>query len=150
MVNLAALLPSWKLALEADCKSHQTVDSYITGVRLFLKWCAETATAPVLERQIVRQWVKSLQDGGAAPATARSRQMALKRSISRPETETGDTGIEDTFYVTVDDSLGIRNHPLGPHKITIPISVSIPGITINQPPVFDQQATVVSMIRRPA
>jgi hypothetical protein len=34
-VDLAALLPSWKLALQADRKSKQTIDAYVTGVRLF-------------------------------------------------------------------------------------------------------------------
>lgn len=78
-VDLAALLPSWKLALQADRKSRQTVDAYTTGVRLFLEWCADTGAAPVLDRTTVRTWVTALLDGGAAPATARTRQMALKR-----------------------------------------------------------------------
>lgn len=78
-IDLAALLPSWKLALQADRKSRQTVDAYTTGVRLFLEWCEEQGHAPVLDRQTVRAWVKELLDGGAAPATARTRQMALKR-----------------------------------------------------------------------
>jgi hypothetical protein len=37
-IDLAALLPSWKLALRADRKSPQTLDAYTTGVRLFLQW----------------------------------------------------------------------------------------------------------------
>lgn len=78
-VDLSALLASWKLALQADRKSEQTVDAYTTGVRLFLEWCADNGRAPVLDRETVRTWVTSLLDGGAAPATARSRQMALKR-----------------------------------------------------------------------
>ena len=79
VVDLSALLPSWKLALQADRKSKQTVDAYTTGVRLFLEWCAEHGHAAVLDRQTVRTWVKELLDGGAAPAPARTRQMALKR-----------------------------------------------------------------------
>lgn len=78
-VQLAALLPSWKLSLQADRKSKQTVESYITGVVLFLRWCAHNGHSPALDRALVRQWVTDLLDGGAAPATARSRQMALKR-----------------------------------------------------------------------
>jgi site-specific recombinase XerD len=46
---------------------------------LFLRWCAEKGHAPALERSLVRTWVTELLDGGAAAATARSRQMALKR-----------------------------------------------------------------------
>jgi site-specific recombinase XerD len=78
-VDLTGLLPSWKLALQADRKSRQTIDAYTTGARLFLRWCDENGHLPVLDRSLVRQWVTSLLDGGAAPATARSRQMALKR-----------------------------------------------------------------------
>jgi site-specific recombinase XerD len=78
-VDLAALLPSWKLALQADRKSSQTVEAYTTGVRLFLEWCADSGHAPVLDRVTVRSWVTELVNEGAAPATARSRLMALKR-----------------------------------------------------------------------
>ena len=72
-VDLAGLLPSWKLALQADRKSPQTIDAYTTGVRLFLRWCAEEGHAPALDRTLVRGWVTALLDGGAAPATARTR-----------------------------------------------------------------------------
>ncbi len=78
-VDLAALLPSWKLALQADRKSRQTVEASTTGVRLFLEWCEQNGHPPALDRTLVRTWVTSLLDGGAAPATARTRQMALKR-----------------------------------------------------------------------
>jgi site-specific recombinase XerD len=77
--DLAALLASWKLSLQADRKSKQTVDAYTTGVRLFLEWCEDNGHDPVLDRTLVRTWVKDLLDGGAAPATARTRQMSLKR-----------------------------------------------------------------------
>src|SRR5215203_5562889 len=70
---------SWKLALQADRKSAQTIDSYTTGVRLFLEWCANSRKQAELDRTLVRSWVTDLLNGGAAPATARSRQMALKR-----------------------------------------------------------------------
>jgi site-specific recombinase XerD len=78
-IDLAALLPSWKLALRADRKSPQTIDAYTTGVRRFLAWCAEQGHAAVLDRHLVRSWVTDLLVNGAAPATARTRQMALKR-----------------------------------------------------------------------
>jgi hypothetical protein len=67
VVDLAALLPSWKLSLQADRKSTQTVDAYTTGARLFLEWCAENENAAVLDRPTVRQWVTVLLDGGAGP-----------------------------------------------------------------------------------
>ena len=48
-------------------------------MRLFLECCEDKGHTPVLQRPVVRTWVKELLDGGAAPATARTRQMALKR-----------------------------------------------------------------------
>ena len=48
-------------------------------MRLFLAWCAEQGHAAVLDRHLVRSWVTDLLANGAAPATARTRQMALKR-----------------------------------------------------------------------
>lgn len=92
-VDLAALLPSWKLALQADRKSRQTVDSYTTGVRLFLEWCADNGHAAALDRVLVRTWITDLLDGGAAPATARSRQMSLKR-YSAWLLEEGETEVD--------------------------------------------------------
>lgn len=65
--------------MQADRKSRQTIDAYTTGARLFLEWCDENGHPAVLDRPTVRAWVKALLDGGAAPATARTRQMALKR-----------------------------------------------------------------------
>jgi site-specific recombinase XerD len=91
-VDLAALLPSWRLALQADRKSRQTIDAYTTGVRLFLEWCEDNGHMPALDRALVRSWVADLLGGGAAPATARTRQMALKRFsawlVEEDETDT--------------------------------------------------------------
>lgn len=71
-------MPSWKLALREDRKSPQTIDAYTTGARLFLDRCDKNGHTPALDRNLVRVWVTHLLAGGAAPATARSRQMALK------------------------------------------------------------------------
>ena len=67
---LAALVPSCKFALRADRKSPQTIDSYTTGVRLFLAWCAEQGHAATIERHLVARWVSDLLAAGAASATA--------------------------------------------------------------------------------
>jgi site-specific recombinase XerD len=77
--DLSSLMASWKLSLRADRKSPQTIDAYLIGVRLFLEWCEKNDRTPALDRNLVREWVSHLLDSGAAPATARSRQMALKR-----------------------------------------------------------------------
>lgn len=78
-MDLLALLPSWTTALRAERKSVQTVESYGLGVTLFARWCAEQGHVAALDRSLVRAWVTHLLDSGAAPATARTRQMALKR-----------------------------------------------------------------------
>jgi site-specific recombinase XerD len=76
---LADLLPSWQLALRAERKSPNTITSYSEGVLGFLRWCADTGTAPELSRTAVQAFTAALLDAGAEPATARSRHMALRR-----------------------------------------------------------------------
>jgi site-specific recombinase XerD len=78
-VDLDGLLGSWELSLKADRKSPATIDGYLRGVRLFLRWCADHDQPPVLDRPTVRAWIAQLMDNGAEANTARTRQMALKR-----------------------------------------------------------------------
>jgi len=40
-LDLPALLPSRTTALRAERKSFQTVDSYMLGVTLIVRWCVE-------------------------------------------------------------------------------------------------------------
>lgn len=77
--NLAELLSSWELALRAERKSPQTIKSYGDGVRRFLAWCSAEGVPAVLDRRTVSGFVAALLDGGAEPATARSRHLALRR-----------------------------------------------------------------------
>jgi site-specific recombinase XerD len=77
-VDLGALLGSWELALRAERKSAQTVKSYGDGVRRFLAWCDAAGTPPVLDRPTVA-FIAELIDEGAEPATARARQLSLRR-----------------------------------------------------------------------
>ena len=77
--DLAALLPSWELALRAERESPPTVKAYGDGVRRFLAWCAENDRPAVLDRKTVAAFVADLLDAGAEPATARSRYQALRR-----------------------------------------------------------------------
>ncbi|MGH3968890.1 MAG: tyrosine-type recombinase/integrase [Steroidobacteraceae bacterium] len=78
-LDLAALLPSWELALRAERKSVQTIKSYGDGVRGFIGWCEKHHHRPALERDLVKGFVADLLDGGAEPATARARQLAVRR-----------------------------------------------------------------------
>ena len=77
--DLAVLLPSWELALRAERKSPQTVKTYGDGVRQYLAWCAHEPVPADLSRASVVGFVAALLDGGAAAATARARQLAVRR-----------------------------------------------------------------------
>jgi len=79
MIDLAALLPSWELALRAERKSPKTVKSYGDGVRQYLRWCSRKGVPADLSRASVAGFVASLLDDGAAAATARTRQLAVRR-----------------------------------------------------------------------
>lgn len=78
-LDIPGLLGSWELHLRAERKSDQTVKSYAFGVRAFLAWCDRTGTPPVLDRPSVNGFVAALLDGGAEAATARARQLAVRR-----------------------------------------------------------------------
>jgi integrase/recombinase XerD len=76
--DLAALLPSWELSLRAERKSPQTVKSYATGVEQYLAWCADNEMPAVLDRRQLAGFTDHVLDN-AQPATARARQLAVKR-----------------------------------------------------------------------
>jgi site-specific recombinase XerD len=78
-IDLAALLPSWELALRAERKSPQTIKSYGDAVRAFLRWCDEHGHSPALDRELMKGFVADLLDAGAEPSTARSRQLGVRR-----------------------------------------------------------------------
>ena len=77
--DYAALLSSWVLSLRAERKSSQTVASYRDGVSQYLDWCATTDTQADLSRASVAGFVTHLLDTGKAGATARARQLAIRR-----------------------------------------------------------------------
>jgi site-specific recombinase XerD len=78
-LDLAALLPSWELALRAERKSPQTIKSYGDAVRAFLRWCDEHGHSPALDRELMKGFVADLLEAGAEPATARARQLGMRR-----------------------------------------------------------------------
>jgi integrase/recombinase XerD len=77
--DLSALLDSWALHLRAERKSAETIDSYTRGVQQFLGWCGAEGTPAVLDRPTVNAFVAALHERGAEPATARARQLAVRR-----------------------------------------------------------------------
>ncbi|MDQ3325461.1 MAG: tyrosine-type recombinase/integrase [Actinomycetota bacterium] len=77
--DLALLLDSWELGLRAERKSPQTLKAYGDSVRAFLRWCAANDEDLVLDRRRLARWVDSLLAGGNAAATARVRQLGVRR-----------------------------------------------------------------------
>lgn len=77
--DLEALVPSWELALRAERKSPATVKSYTDAVRGFIEWCRGSGNPVVLSKAHVNGYVAALLDDGRAPATARSRQLGVRR-----------------------------------------------------------------------
>ncbi|HEX2656712.1 MAG TPA: tyrosine-type recombinase/integrase [Polyangia bacterium] len=77
--ELLELLASWEVHLQAERKSAQTVKTYGDGVRRFAAWCGREELSPDLTRSRVNAFVAAILEDGAEPATARSRQLALRR-----------------------------------------------------------------------
>ena len=98
-LDLAALLPSWLLSLRSERKSPATIKVYGDGVRAFLKWCGEHGHSPALDRDLVKAFVADLLDAGAEPATARSRQLAMRRF---------STWLEEEGEIDSDPLLGLK------------------------------------------
>jgi site-specific recombinase XerD len=78
-LDLEAELPNFEVALRAERKSAATIDSYLRGVRGFLRWCTTNGHTGALDRELVRGFTADLLDDGAEPATAASRQHAVRR-----------------------------------------------------------------------
>lgn len=111
-MDLAALLPSWVLALKAERKSPATIKSYGDGVRRFLDWCATEGRPAVLDRAGLSAFVAALLDDGAEPATARSRHLALRRYTA---------WLTDEGEIPFDPLLGVKSPKLD-EKIVEPLS----------------------------
>ena len=60
-------------------RSRATVELYVGGVRVFLRWCAASSVAPELTKDAVNAFITDLLDSGAQPATAVARQKALRQ-----------------------------------------------------------------------
>jgi site-specific recombinase XerD len=74
-------LTDWRTALRAENKSPGTVAVYADGAARYLRWCAEQGHLP-MSRASLNQWIAGLLDAGAAPGTARIRQLAVRRFAS--------------------------------------------------------------------
>ena len=76
--DLRRLAQSWQLALRAERKSEQTLRGYGDGVRFWLDWSDQQGADP-LARPTLNAWVAALLDKGNSPATARARQLSVRR-----------------------------------------------------------------------
>jgi site-specific recombinase XerD len=79
--DLAALLPSWELALRAERKSPQTIKSYTDAVCVYLRWAENysgTVISP-LTRRSAQTWVAALLDEGKQASSAHARLKGLRR-----------------------------------------------------------------------
>ena len=74
----ATLLQPWQLALRAEDKSPATIKVYAHGVQTYLTWCTAHGSAP-MTRTSLTTWITAMLDAGAAPGTARTRQLAMRR-----------------------------------------------------------------------
>lgn len=110
--DLAALLPSWQLALRAANRSPATLTTYTTGVKSFLSWCERTGAPPELTKVNVQSWVVALLDGGAQPSTPTTWLGALKRFSA---------WLADEGEISTDPLLGVKP-PKMDHKVTQSLS----------------------------
>lgn len=78
-MDLRALASTWGVLLRAERKSESTQDTYLSGLDRYLTWCEANGHPLVRDRATVNAFVADLLDAGAAPATARSPQLAVRR-----------------------------------------------------------------------
>lgn len=76
--DLRGLFTSWELSLRAARRASGTLATYQKGVDQFLAWCEDNDADP-LDRASVRAWVAQRLDDGTAPATVKSRLLAVRR-----------------------------------------------------------------------
>jgi site-specific recombinase XerD len=74
-------IADWQTALRAENKAPGTVAIYADGATRYLRWCADRDHLP-MSRAALNSWIAGLLDTGAAPGTARIRQLAVRRFAS--------------------------------------------------------------------
>lgn len=99
-LTLAELLESWKQVLKAENKAQTTFINYTASVGRYIRWCTERGEVPRIDRALVTEWVAELLASGLEPATARARQLAVRRFSAWMDGE-------DTIEYT-DQLLGIK------------------------------------------
>jgi len=77
-LDLTTLLESWRLALRAQKKSPHTIESYCTGVTLYIRWCELAGHTPRIDRTFTQLFVAGLLEQGLADTTAYNRHNAVR------------------------------------------------------------------------
>ncbi len=80
-VHALARIADWQTALRAENKAPGTVAIYADGATRYLRWCADRPQLP-MSQAALNSWIAGLLDTGAAPGTARIRQLAVRRFAS--------------------------------------------------------------------
>lgn len=75
---LADLAESWAIELQHDRKSPLTIRKYMTNVRLYLKWCAETGRPAEITKRDVVEWIAYLVDIGRSDTTVAAAQQSVR------------------------------------------------------------------------
>lgn len=109
--ELRDLTASWALSLRAARKSPRTLQAYGDSLRYYLDWTEAQGVDP-LARSSLRAWVSGLLDDGAAAATARLRQMSVRRFTA---------WLAEEGELDVDPFLGVKPPQLD-HKVVEPLT----------------------------
>jgi integrase len=73
-----SLLPEWELAMTAENKSPLTIKVYAGAARQYLGWATTQGSVP-FELGTLNRWVADAMAAGRSGATARTRQLAVRR-----------------------------------------------------------------------
>lgn len=112
VADLRQLAISWQLALRAERKSPQTLKTYGEGLTQYLAYCEAENLEP-LDKVSLATWVAYLlDDRGSSAATARSRQLAVRRFSS---------WLADEGEIPADPFLGVKAPKLD-EKVIEPLS----------------------------
>jgi site-specific recombinase XerC len=108
----AALVPHWQLALRAEHRSPATIKVCTQGVQTYLTWCTLSGAAP-MSRTTMNTWIAQMLDAGAAPGTARARQLAVRRFTA---------WLIAVGRLPADPLLGIKGPKQHHHPLVTPLS----------------------------
>jgi site-specific recombinase XerD len=81
-VGLADSLDSFEIELKSLRRSPETQKLYLSSIRRYLDWCADTGHPAQIDRGQVQAWIAQLLDSGAQSATAAARLAGVRQPIT--------------------------------------------------------------------